>query len=432
MKKIIRFWLKNLAQKFIKKYRPRVIGITGSIGKSSSKEMTYAILKDHFEVRRTIKNYNNELGVPLTILGRLSPGKSLAGWLRVLWMAWGGLIFREISYPKILVLEMGVDRLGDMKYLHTIVRPEIGVITAIAPAHLEFFGSIENIVREKQLLITSLPSSGWAVLNADDDLVWGMKDHVKVKIISFGFSERADVRVMEYELDQQIEDNTTKINGIRMKIQYHGSVVPIFLPKIISRSQVYAVLAAISVGIVFDLNLIEISESCGKCEAVKGRMNLVAGINQSLIIDDTYNASPTATEAALSNLLEIEKASQARRIVVLGDMLELGRNSVEYHQNVGESEFINDIDLLITIGELAKDIAEGAKKDKENLKKTLSFEQQSEAIEFLKNNIKKGDIILVKGSQGARMEKVVQAIMAEPQRAKNLLVRQDSMWGDKI
>ena len=431
MKKIISYLLKRLAKKFIKKYRPKIIGITGSVGKSSAKEMIYAILKDHFEVRRTIKNYNNELGVPLTILGRLSPGKSLSGWLRVFWMAFGGLIFREISYPKILVLEMGVDRLGDIKYLTTIVQPEIGVITAIAPTHLEFFGSIENIVREKQTLVSSLPPSGWAVLNADDDLVWNMKEHINAKILSFGFSERADVRVIEYELDQQVDEGITKINGIRIKIRYHGSVMPVFLPKIISRSQVYAVLAAIAVGTIFDLNLIEISESCGKCEAVKGRMSPILGINQSLIIDDTYNASPKAVKVALSNLLEIEKAPQSRRIAVLGDMLELGKNSAEYHQKVGELEIINNIDLLVTVGNLAKEIAEGAKKDKENLNKIFSFGEQSEVIEFLKNNIKKGDIILVKGSQGARMEKVVQAIMAEPQRAKGFLVRQDSMWGDK-
>lgn len=302
MKKFFQKLLRYYAVKVLKKYGPFVIGVTGSVGKSSTKEAIYAVLKDRFNVRRSLKNYNNEIGLPLTVLGRLSPGKNLAGWLRVFWMALGSIWFPEKSYPKILILEMAADHPGDIKYLTKIAPCQIGVVTAIGPSHLEFFKNIDGIIKEKQGLVGHLPSNGWAILNADDPQVLAMKEKTKAKILTFGFCEEADVRAMEFKLEQE---SGLENYGIRFKIKYSGSMVPVFLPNVLGKSTVYAALAAAAVGATFGLNLIEIAESLKSFEPLPGRLRLLKGLKNTLIIDDTYNSSPNAVRAALEVLQEI-------------------------------------------------------------------------------------------------------------------------------
>ncbi|MGC9048794.1 MAG: UDP-N-acetylmuramoyl-tripeptide--D-alanyl-D-alanine ligase [Patescibacteria group bacterium] len=429
VKKIVQKILRHLAVKVIRKYKPFIIGITGSVGKSSTKEAIYVVLKDKFRVRRSLKNYNNELGLPLTILGRMSPGKSLAGWLRVFWMAIGSIWFLEKTYPKILVLEMAADHPGDIKYLTKIAPCQVGVVTAIGPSHLEFFKNIENVIKEKQIIVSHLPSRGWAILNADDPRVLAMKEKAEAKILTFGLSEKADVRAVEIEVEQDLSfTDYPKINGLRFKMKYSGSVVPVFLPKILNRSAIYSVLAAAAVGLIFDLNLIEISETLKDFELPPGRMKPIIGFKNTLIIDDTYNSSPKATVAALETLEEIKVFSGAKKWVVLGDMLELGDSSENEHRKIGEIIAEKGFDYLLTFGQEVKYIAEGAKDSGMNEEKIKIFDNQQNLSQFLKNNLSSGDVILVKGSQGMRMENIVKEIMAEPQKARQLLVRQTEEW----
>ena len=429
MKKFLHKLLRFYARRVLKKYKPAIIGVTGSVGKSATKEAIYIVLKRFYRVRRSLKNYNNEIGVPLTILGRMSPGKKLSGWLRVFWMALGSLWFTEKSYPEILVLEMAADHPGDIKYLTDFASCRIGVITAIGPSHLEFFKNIDNVIKEKQIIVTHLPPGGWAILNADDDNVLKIKDTVDSKIITFGLSQETSVRALEINLDQEFGgDGSIKINGLRFKIKHEGSVVPVFLPDTISYAAIYAALAAVAAGVTFGINLVEISDALKAFVPLSSRMKLIEGINHTLIIDDTYNSSPKAVMSALESLDKINLQPGARQWIVLADMLELGRASVEGHENVGRAVAEHNFDYLLTFGVEAKNIAIGAKKMGQD--KIHSFDAQDKLIEHIRQNLQPGDLVLIKGSQGMRMERVVKALMAEPQKAKLLLVRQGDEWDE--
>jgi len=428
MQKIIEKILKILAKAIIKKYHPFIIGITGSVGKTSAKEAVTLILKKKFFVRASPKNYNNEIGLPLTIINDKTQGKNIFGWLKVFCKGIFEIIL-PLNFPKVLILEMAADKPGDIKYLTEIAPCQIGIITAIGPVHLEKFKTIENILKEKQIIATHLPSHGLAILNADDKKLAEIKNKIKAKTITFGFSEIADVKAIEAKLNQEItEKGELKINGLIFKVSYQGNIVPISLPKILAKHQIYSVLVGISVGLSHGLNLLEISEILKDFETLPGRMKLIQGIKESVIIDDTYNSSPDAVNAALETLDEILTLPGRRKIVVLGDMLELGEISEKAHFEIGKKIGKFNFNLLVTVGEKAKKIAEGARKNGFPEEFIFEFKNSLEAAGFLKEKIIYGDIILVKGSQGMRMEKIVKEIMVEPEKAKKLLVRQDKKW----
>ena len=443
MKKFIELKLKFLAKLILKKYQPEVVGITGSVGKTSAKEAIYTVLAAKFNnVRRSLKNYNNEIGVPLTIIGADSPGRSFFGWLKVFFKAWRLILARDKNYPRILVLEMAVDRPGDMKYLLSIVKCRVGVVTMIGPVHLEFFGSIEKIKKEKGRLIKSLRKSGWAILNYDNEKTRQMRALSRARVLTYGFSKGANIRAQEMntsfgQLGQNLDSQIIGVRsnnqplGINFKISYNGSVVPVFLPGVLGQAAVYAALAAVGVGIAYGLNLMEIAKALGKLKFPPGRMNLIPGIKYTLIIDDTYNASPQSVMAALDVLREIPVPEGARKYAVLGDMLELGSYSEEGHRTVGRYIVKAKVDKLIVVGERSRDIARGAREAGMSEDDIFHFPYTKEAGLFLQERIKAGDLILVKGSQGARMEKIVKEIMADPLHAKDLLVRQGKEWESK-
>jgi len=431
MRKIIEKILFFLARLIVKKYKPFIIGITGSVGKTSTKEAIALVLKEKFFIRASYKNYNNEIGLPLTIIGEKSPGKSFLGWLKVFLKGIFGIIF-PIRFPKILVLEMAADKPKDIEYLTKIAPPKIGVLTAIAPVHLEKFKTIENIAKEKEKIVTCLPPDGLAILNADYKKIREIKDKIKAKVLFYGFSKRADLRVVEAKINQEIDNKgRLNLNGLTFKLSYQGNVVPFFLPKVFAKHHVYSFLPAIAIGSHFGLNLVEISEILKEFKPPPGRMNLINGIKESLIIDDTYNSSPEAVISAFKTLEEILTLPGRRKIVVLSDMLELGKDSEKIHFEIGKKFSQFNFNLLITVGDLAEKIALGAKESGFPEDLIFQFKNLKEASKFLKEKIIYGDIILVKGSQGMRMEKIVKEIMAEPEKAKDLLVRQEKDWEDK-
>jgi len=406
-KKIIQKILKILAKRVIKKNKPIVIGVTGSVGKSSTKEAIYEILKNNFRVRKSQGNYNNEIGLPLTILGSHSAGKNIFGWLKI--FIGGMLRGKRDDYPEILILEMAADHPGDINYLLKIVKPQIGVLISVSPTHLEFFKEVENVFVEKQLLIKNLPLNGWAILNKDDKLITSLENKIRSKVLTFGLGEEAMVRGLEIFLSQSLEKEELEIRGLQFKIKYQGNVVPVFLPGVISHSQVYAILAAVSVGLSLNLNLLTIANYLSSCRPLPGRMSVIKGKKGATIIDDTYNSSPLAVKEALKTLLEIKIALGARKWVVLADMLELGKKSKDLHHEAGEEVAKSDFNFLLTFGQESFEIAKGAKE--KGMKNIFSFEQQDQLIKFLKENILAGDIILIKGSRGMKMEKVVEALL---------------------
>src|SRR3990167_4994220 len=412
IKKIITMILAWEARIALKRHSPKVIGITGSVGKSSAKEAVAAVLESRFNIRKSAKSYNSELGMALAVLGLKTAWNSPLGWVKNIYLG-----FKEIfvkNFPKILVLEMGVDRPRDFDKLLKIARPDIGIITALGeiPAHVEFFSGPEEIAGEKSKLIKNLPPESWVILNFDDKKVWEMKLKTNANVLSFGFVAGPDISASNYKISEE---------GVSFKMDYKGSSVPVRLKNVFGKHSVYAALSAAAVGIIFEMNLIEISEALSKYQAPPGRLRLLPGIKKSLILDDSYNASPLATNAALDTLQELDGG---RKIVAFGDMLEIGKFTILAHQTVGE-KIAKIADYFVAVGPRSKFAAEEAIVQGMDESKVINFSTSQEAAIHLKSKIQEGDLILVKGSQSMRMEKIVEEIIAEPERAGELLARQD-------
>lgn len=429
--------LKMLARLTICRYDPGIVGVTGSAGKTSTKDAVAAIVGRSRHVRAASKSFNNELGFPLTILGDWKESGGFFFWLRVLVVAVWHLVRRDPDYPEVLVLEYGVDRLGDMDYLLGTARPHVGVFTAMGtiPVHVEFFAGPEAVAGEKAKLIHALPATGFAVLNADDALVLEKKALTHAQVMTFGFSEGAQVRVVGFA--NRIEGNLPAVPAhagqagtaaATFKLSYGGNVVPVRMEGVVGRAHAYAAAAAAAVGLIFGENLVSIAETLNAFQAPVGRLRVLLGIKDSLIIDGTYNASPLAIREVLETLRTLSpKGAAKRKIALLGDMLELGKYTLEAHEEVGRTA-AKCVDMLVTVGLRAKFIAEAAMRAKLPSRAVHSFMTVEEAAQFLVQKLQHGDVVAAKASQSVRMERVVKSIMAEPWKAGELLVRQNAEW----
>lgn len=418
MRSLLGFILKYAAKLVIWRTRPYVIAITGSVGKTSTKEAIACVLRKHMTVRATEENYNNELGVPLTILGIAPAGKNVAAWAgRMVAATMKGLLG---SGPQCLVLEFAADKPGDIQYLLSVARPDIGIVTAIGeiPVHVEFFAGPKSVAKEKGLLVRALSVRGYAVLNSDDDTVLDMREETKAHIITYGFGEGAKVRATNYEIRSAEPEEYPAPSGVAFKIDWEGNIVPVRLPRTFGKPSCYAALAAVAVGIALKLPLLDMVEALAEYESAAGRMRLLGGIKRTWILDDTYNAAPASMVAALETLAAL---SAKRRIAVLGDMLELGKFMEPAHRSVGE-QAAEVADMLITVGDRARFIADEALARGMPKQRIIQVSTADEAGKALQNLLAEGDMVLVKGSRAMHMEKVVREVMAEPERAHELLV----------
>ncbi|MCX6740046.1 MAG: UDP-N-acetylmuramoyl-tripeptide--D-alanyl-D-alanine ligase [Candidatus Parcubacteria bacterium] len=438
MKLLLQNILRYFAQKILIKYKPEIIGITGSVGKSSAKEAIYAVLSSRFNVRQNIKSYNNEIGTPLTIIGTETGGRSLIKWILVFIKVIRLLLFKDKFYPEILILEMGADRIGDIEYLVKLAPPNIGVFTAVSETHLHAFGDMKGVLKEKERIVTSLPKDASAVINVDDENILSIGSKIKARVFSYGFGEQANIKAselifagLEKDFCETNYDWDCKVWGMNFKVSFGGSSVPVFLPKCFGRQHAYAALAGIAVGLACKMNLVDIAEALKNFNPPKGRMNLIPGIKYTLIIDDTYNSSPIAVKAALEAIKDISVAAGKKKIAVLGDMLELGERSAAAHREIGFNVVECGFDYLVAVGQEAKLIADSAIEAGLSNDKVEFFTDRDKAGLFVQDLIQPGDLILVKGSQGIRMEKIVLEIMAEPEKAGKLLVRQTGEWLNK-
>ncbi|MDD5289688.1 MAG: UDP-N-acetylmuramoyl-tripeptide--D-alanyl-D-alanine ligase [Patescibacteria group bacterium] len=422
MKKLLDKTLAVLAKAILKKYRPKIIGITGSMGKTSAKEAVFTVLKDKFNVRQNIKNYNTEIGLPLTIIGAKSGGKNFFKWLSVFGRALFLLIIKDQKYPSVLILEMGADHPGDIQHLVKIAPCDLAIVTSIGPTHLEFFGSVENVKKEKENIVAHQKPTAVAILNFDDELVMAMKKKTLAKVITVGFGDGADIRVTDTSFGL---DEKTKKPYLTFKLHHAGSLVPVKLTKCLAATHVYSFLFAVAIGTEMGFSTLAMIELLKDFQPPRGRMNLLSGIKHTELIDDTYNSSPSAALAALAVL---SKMTAKRKIAVLGDMLELGAETETEHQTVGRKVAELNLDLLLAVGERARNFIVGALALGFDKNKIFHFDNVSAAGQFLQDKMEPGDLVLIKGSQGARMEKIVKEVMAEPERAKELLVRQDEEW----
>ncbi len=424
IKKIIILKLTFVARGILWRYKPKIITVTGSVGKTSTKDAIYTVLKNEGSIRKSEKSFNSEFGIPLTIIGEKSGWGSLFAWIGIIWRGIGKIIFIDKSYPKTLVLEVGADKPGDISSVAKWLKPDVVVITRLpdVPVHIEFFPTLESLVEEKISLARFMRKEGTLVLNADDEKIMKAKEKLPFRSFSFGESEDADIRASNIQI---LEPNDASHGGLAFKIDFDGKSFPVNLPNVYSKGYTTVALSALSVAYALGMNMVKAIDELKEYETPAGRVRLIPGINGSILIDDTYNSSPAACEIGLQMLHELPFGK--RKIAVIGDMLELGKYTNDAHREIGKIAK-KSANLLVTVGTRAKECSLGAMDAGMNEKKIIEVDDAISAGEAIEKILKVGDVVYLKGSQGMRMERTVKMLMAEPEKAEELLVRQEKEW----
>lgn len=422
-------YLTFLARVIVHKYDPKVIAITGSYGKTSTKEAIFAVLNTQLTetVRANEGDLNNEWGLPLTIIGAHKPA-SMFGWLGVLFKAMQLVLFKS-AYPEVLVVEMGADKPGDIAHLLTIVTPDIAVLTGIGHTHIEFFGSPQEVAKEKFQLVTALKDDGVMVYNADDNfLSQFMADKEMRHVMTYGTSTEDTVRASQITLDlndltseQFTSSDAQHIGGIGFDVAIGEHEHHAYITNVLGRSHVYAALAACAVADILNIDHDKAVEALENYKTAPGRMRLLKGIKHTILIDDTYNASPEAAALALDTLADL--SCTGKKWAVLGAMLELGSETESLHNQVGKrAAELESVEYVVTVGEVGQFIATGAVDAGQDPDTVFNFDTTEDAGHFVQDRMKQGDLVLLKASRGEHFEAIVKEIMAEPQKAGELLV----------
>ena len=366
--------LQLLARRVVEDFPLKIIGITGSIGKTTTKEFTYELLKKEFSLLKSEGNFNNHLGLPLSLL-KLTPSHEIA------------------------VLEMGMSHKGEIAALTQIAPPDVAVITNIKPVHLEFFDSIENIAQAKSEILDGTKPEGTAVLNGDDPLIQNIVSRWKGKTIRFGRSESADVRALSVRRNGQ--------NRISFTLGYGKETADLQLPFVYdSHLDNYLAAAAVAFALAVPLSSIAAQTETLRPLKMRGELHrLPKGI---LLIDDSYNSSPAALENALHSLAHFPGK---RKVAVLGDMLELGPKEHEFHREAGKTVARNGWDVLVTVGPRSLAMEEGAREGGMRREDILTFKNSEDAASRMGDIVREGDLLLVKGSRGMKMEHIVQVFL---------------------
>jgi len=303
------------------------------------------------------------------------------------------------------------------------VKPDVVVVTRFGdvPVHVEFFNSPDDVVAEKYQLVKVLKKNGLLVLNADDEKVLSMRKSIPATVTTYGFSKNAMMRVSDvaimYKKDRPV--------GTTFKVTHEESIMPVRLNCVFGNQYIYPALAALAIGVHLKINMVKLIETLENHSGTPGRLKLIEGIKGSSIIDDSYNSSPVAVEAALATFREIK--TEGKKIAIFGDMLELGRYTVSEHKKIGVLAG-QTCDLLLVVGLRAKSITEGALLGGISEKNIIEFVDSRQAGKYLESVLGENDIVLIKGSQSMRMERAVEEIMAHPEKKDELLVRQEPEW----
>lgn len=360
-----------------------VVAVTGSNGKTTTKEMVASVMAHRWRVLKTEGNLNNRIGVPQTL-------------------------FRLNGRHEGAVIEMGVDHVGQTTRLCEIVRPTIGVITNIGPDHLEFFGSMEGSAQSKAELLDLLPSDGTAVLNADDPYYDYLAARAICRVVSFGFSSKADVRATDVKSDGR--------NGTIFRLLLPGKVRhTIVRMHVQGDHNVTNALAAAAVGAVLGLPGAVIAQGLSRFRpaAMRSQVFVSHGVT---VINDCYNANPASMKAAVQLL--VQRGAGRKKIAVLGDMLELGSNAVPLHEEVGTFVAQRGIDQLVACGTLGRSLAEGAGRAGLDRRNIILAPDAAVAATAVKAIVKPGDVVLVKASRGMKLEQVAQALQGTKRTAR--------------
>lgn len=442
------------AKHVLKKYSPTVIAVTGSVGKTSTKDAIFAMITSKTFVRKSDKSFNSEIGVPLTILGLKNAWNNPFAWISNIVAGLHLVLFRS-AYPKCLVLEVGADHPGDIQNLTKWLKPDIAVITMVSkmPVHVEFFDSPADVLKEKLSLAKAVKVTGKLVLPANDPDVLAVRKNEAaaadkknpkapnnaplVPCLTFGVDIAADVSATMIEIVYK----EGKAIGMSFKLNYQDNSIPATLYGVIGTQHIFALTAGAAAALAYGADLSAIVAAIATYQPPRGRMNLLDGINGSTIIDDTYNASPDAVTQALAVLksvapkrttptgpdTEMEVFMPVRKIAVLGDMMELGKFSADEHRKIGEL-VAQSANIFVTVGIRAKDMARAAIAKGFPESAIHGFDNSEDAASFMRFFVVAGDIVLVKGSQSPRLERVSYAILADQSRAPELLVRQEAEW----
>lgn len=368
--------LKQIGEFYRQQLPVKVVGITGSVGKTSTKEFVAAVLSMKYKVHKTLGNYNNEVGVPLTVL----------------------------SMPEdteVAVLEMGINHFGEMHNLSRIARPDICIMTNIGQCHLEFLGSREGILKAKSEMFDFMKEDGSVCINGDDDMLASIKEVKGKKPVTFGLSEQCRV----YATDIKGKG----LFGSEAVIHGNGESFAVQIP-LPGEHMVYNALAAAAAGQLLGLTPEEIRDGIAAVESVSGRSHIVK-LPDKVLIDDCYNANPVSMEAAIDLLLQAD----GRRVAVMGDMFELGEQEKEMHARVGKYAADKGVECIICAGKLARCIYEGARETAGERKdgpaaEIFYFEDRESLLEGINQILKPGDTILIKASHGMGFEKVVEQL----------------------
>lgn len=360
--------LGDLAKYYKNKFSINYISITGSTGKTTTKDIIHSVLSSKYNTLKNEGNFNNHIGLPMTI-------------------------FKLEDKYETAILEMGMSNSGEIKYLANIVDPKIAVISNIGLSHIENLGSQENILKAKLEITSSFAKDNVLIINGDDEYLKKLKsENLDYKLKSFGFEKGNDVFCVEYEMDE---------NGINLTCSIDKNNETFFLPAR-GKHNIYNAMAAIMVGIELGLNLNEIKNGLRNFKPSKMRLDIIKK-DSITIVNDVYNASPDSMKAALDILAEYKNN---RKIAVLGDMLEMGDYAETGHRIVGHYGK-NKCDIIITVGKNSKYIGIEAKEHGFKEKNVIHFDNNIEVIKYLKNNLNKNDVVLVKGSRGMKMEEIV-------------------------
>ena len=343
-----------------------VIGITGSVGKTTTKEMIASVLSQRFNTHRTEKNFNNELGVPWTLL-------------------------RLEDQNQVSVVEMGINQFGEMRRLTRMVRPDIAVFTLIGEAHLEYLGDLQGVLRAKGEIVEGMSPDGLLILNGDDPLLRAFNPGLRR--LTYGKSPATDVCAEDIQIDG--------VNGASLTIRHPGGS---FAARIngYGTPLIYAALAAAAVGLTVGLTGEEIAAGIADYQTVGDRARVIK-LDHLTVVSDCYNANPNSVRAAIDSL----SLMAGRRVAILGDMLELGERTRELHREIGEYAVRGGVNLVVGCGPLGASIAEGAR---DAGGKATAYPDREALISHLPEFLRSGDVVLVKASHGMALERVVEAI----------------------
>lgn len=409
-KKIIQFILKIICIKIIKKYQPEIIAITGSVGKTSTKNAIFDVFSDEFNIRKSSGNLNSEVGAPLVFIGITKPPENIKDWLLVFFKGFLLIIKKQKDYPKIIISELAADKPGDISYLVNFIRPSIGIITAVGevPVHIEFYKDSKQLAKEKTNIFRYFNHNSTAIINKDDYHYKTIKENInkEAKTTSFGFDKNADIRIINFSIVSSSSSLVT--------LEYNKKTFNINLHNCLDDSFAFIAASVFAVGIALSVDPNKLVKKISKIKPSPGRLNPIPGINNSLILDGSYNAAPLSMKSALNAL---EKIKGNKKIAVMGDMLELGDYKDNEHQKILEIA-ISFCDYIFVIGENYQRVKEQLLQSKTDKNNIFCFDVAENAIPVLQKIIESGDIILVKGSQKTKTEKIVYAIIKNNEKEK--------------